>query len=224
MNRSLRNLALLGLLALGVSSAGAQTYPTLFNVTYTPANLTLTITSTGNAASGNLPNGSSSYSLGYGVLFKNLFTAYPDPIADDVSGQFAATIGGGLQGTTQSTSGLLNTAYDQFGGGRGLSILSNDQGFMSFDKANTSTSAFNVANTLTITFTSATASSYLPQISSANAGFVNVGAGAGVDIGSYSYTYSAVPEPSTYAAIAGALGLGYAVYRRRRQAAAAATA
>jgi hypothetical protein len=38
------------------------------------------------------------------------------------------------------------------------------------------------------------------------------------------YTYSVVPEPSTYAAIAGALGLGYAVYRRRRQAAAAATA
>jgi hypothetical protein len=38
------------------------------------------------------------------------------------------------------------------------------------------------------------------------------------------YSYSVVPEPSTYAAIAGALGLGYAVYRRRRQAAAAATA
>ncbi|MFZ9745843.1 MAG: PEP-CTERM sorting domain-containing protein, partial [Opitutaceae bacterium] len=43
-----------------------------------------------------------------------------------------------------------------------------------------------------------------------------------VDIGTY--TYSVVPEPSTYAAIAGALGLGYAVYRRRRQAAATAAA
>jgi hypothetical protein len=38
------------------------------------------------------------------------------------------------------------------------------------------------------------------------------------------YSYSVVPEPSTYAAIAGALGLGYAVYRRRRQAAVAETA
>ena len=46
--------------------------------------------------------------------------------------------------------------------------------------------------------------------------------GAEYTIGTYNY--SVVPEPSTYAAIAGALGLAYAVYRRRRQAAAAATA
>ena len=232
MNRSLRHLALLGLFALGASSAGAQTFPTLFNVTYQPSNLTLTITPTSNAASGNLPSGTSSYSLGYGLILKNLFTSHPTAITTLGSGELAATVSGGLQanlqrmGTSLSdapSSGLIKNVYDQ-PSGPGISILSDDFGYMFFNKADSSTAAFNTANSLTITFTSSAASTYLPTISSTNAGFVNVGSGSGIDIGSYSYTYSAVPEPSTYAAIAGALGLGYAVYRRRRQGAAAAAA
>ncbi|MFZ9747720.1 MAG: hypothetical protein ACO3G4_13930, partial [Opitutaceae bacterium] len=89
MNRSLRRLALLGLLALGVSSAGAQTFPTLFNVTYQPSNLTLTITPTANAASGNLPSGTSSYSLGFGVRLTDLFLSSPSALIDVNTGTLA---------------------------------------------------------------------------------------------------------------------------------------
>jgi hypothetical protein len=238
MNRSLRRLALLGLLTLGASGAGAQTFPTLFNITYTPSNLTLTITPTSNAASGNLPSGISSYSLGTGVRFTDLFISSASALVDPGTGMLAGTIpsGSGLKATVQRlgsavgndfttvSNALLDHAYDQLdGNGRGLEILSMGQGHMYFDKSDNTTPAFNSSNTLTITFTSSTASQYLRASSIPGvAGYVNVGLGSGIDIGTY--TYSVVPEPSTYAAIAGALGLGYAVYRRRRQAAAATAA
>ncbi|MBM3843393.1 MAG: PEP-CTERM sorting domain-containing protein [Verrucomicrobia bacterium] len=222
MNRPLRRLAALGLLGLGASTAGAQTFPKLFDVTYEASNLTLTITPTSNAASGNLPDGTTSYPMGAGVLFKNFFTSYPTSIVGQ-GGRLVATVGGGLRASTQSTDALLSSVYDQGLNTSGLTVL-NDSVFgatFSLTKSDDAPAAFNTANSITITFTSSSASQYFSTTSSANAGYVNVGLGNGVDIGSYSYTYSAVPEPSTYAAIAGALGLGYAVYRRRRQAAAA---
>ncbi len=222
MNRSFRRLAVLVLLCLSASAAGAQTYPKLFDVTYEASNLTLTITPTGNAASGNLPDGTSSYSMGAGVLFTNLFNAHPASVVG-TGGVLVATVQGGLRASTQNTNVLLSSVYDQGSGAKGLIVL-NDAvagATFSFTKSDTPTAAFNTANSITITFTSSAASQYFSTTSLLDAGRVNVGLGAGVDIGSYSYTYSAVPEPSTYAAIAGALGLGYAVYRRRRQAPAA---
>lgn len=224
MNRPLRRLAALGLLGLGASTAGAQTFPKLFDVTYEASNLTLTITPTSNAASGNLPDGTSTYSMGAGVLFTNLFSAPPASLVG-TGGVLMATVQDGLRASIQSHNVLLSSVYDQGSGARGLIVL-NDSIFgatFSFTKSETPSAAFNTVNSITITFTSSAASQYFSTTSSANAGYVNVGLGAGVDIGSYSYTYSAVPEPSTYAAIAGALGLGYAVYRRRRQATAAVT-
>jgi hypothetical protein len=224
MNRSLRRLAVLLLLCFAASSAGAQTFPKLFDVTYEASNLTLTITPTGNAASGNLPDGTSSYSMGAGVLFTNLFNAHPAGIVG-TGGVLVATVQGGLRASTQSTNALLSSVYDQGSGAKGLIVLNDAvaEAMFSFTKSDSSTAAFNTANSITITFTSSAASQYFSTTSSANAGYVNVGLGTGVDIGSYSYTYSAVPEPSTYAAIAGALGLAFAVYRRRRQAAATVT-
>lgn len=224
MNRSFRRWATLGLLGLGASTASAQTYPKLFDVTYEASNLTLTITPTSNAASGNLPDGTSSYSMGVGVVFKNLFTAYPTNIVGQ-GGGVLATVDGGLRASTQSTNALLSSVYDQGLNTSGLSVLNDSVvgATFSFTKSDSAPAAFNTANSITITFTSSAASQYFSTTSSPNAGYVNVDLAPGVDIGSYSYTYSAVPEPSTYAAIAGALGLAFAVYRRRRQAAATVT-
>lgn len=230
MNRSFRRLADLVLLCFAASSAGAQTYPKLFDVTYDASNLTLTITPTSNAASGNLPDGTSSYSMGAGVLFTNLFNAHPASVVG-TGGALVATVQGGLRASNQSSiNELFSSVYDQGLNTSGLIVLNENSGApsssppsFSFTKPDT-TAAFNTANSITITFTSSAASQYFSTTSLLDAGRVNVGLGAGVDIGSYSYTYSAVPEPSTYAAIAGALGLGYAVYRRRRQAAAAPVA
>jgi len=216
MNRSLRTLALLGLFALGASSAGAQK---LFDVTYNPSQLKLVITPTSANPGGNLPAGNTVFPMGYGMLFKNLFTAYPTGNTSQSGEVSTSSILGGLKAQTQSdSSASFNSVWDDGANGRGLNLLAFSSATMTM---NPTSQAFNSGNSLTITFTSAI-QNFMPT--SAFSGTVNVfndasSLSGGYDIGTYSY--SVVPEPSTYAAIAGALGLAYAVYRRRRQAAAA---
>jgi len=217
MNRSLRTLALLGLFALGASSAGAQK---LFDVTYNPSQLKLVITPT-NANPSGLPQGNSVFPVGYEMLFKNFFTVSPTQMVSGTGALSTTSIEGGIKPMTQSdSSASFDAAFDQSSSGRGLSLL----GFYDSDMTlNPSSQAFRTDSSLTINFTSAMANyNYMPT--AGFSGTVNVfndasSLSGGYDIGTYSY--SVVPEPSTYAAIAGALGLAYAVYRRRRQAAAA---
>jgi hypothetical protein len=215
MKRSLRRLAFLGLLALGASSAGAQV---LFNMTYNPSELKLTITPTSANAGGNLPAGNTVFPMAYGMLFKNFFTTYPTGNTSQSGEVSTSLITGGLKAQTQSDpSASFNTVWDDGANGRGLSLLAFSSATSTM---NPSSQAFNSGNSLTITFTSGI-QNFMPT--SGFSGAVNVfndasSQSGGYDIGTYSY--SVVPEPSTYAAIAGALGLGYAIYRRRRQAAA----
>jgi hypothetical protein len=216
MNRSLRTLALLGLLALGASSAGAQK---LFDVTYNPSQLTLVITPTSANPGGNLPAGNTFIPVGYEMLFKNFFTQHPAGAISGSGDLLNSSILGGIKPQTQSIpSAAFDAAFDDGSSGRGLTLLGFYQSTMTL---NPNSQAFSTASYLTITFTSAM-NQYMPT--AGFSGTVNVfndasSLAGGYDIGTYSY--SVVPEPSTYAAIAGALGLAYAVYRRRRQAAAA---
>lgn len=230
MNRSLRNLALLGLLALGASTAVAQSN-VLFNVTYDPTSLRLTFTPTGNAvtwsggSSGNVINST----IGAGIYFENFFSATPPTTQN---GEFARTsVLDGLQGAVLSGSNLvsngsspLNAGFEDGGVALNLASSSNTSQALNFTYGQ---AAF-MPQSLVIEFAT-DVEAKMKTAPSFSGGSVSVFASTlanplGDTYVLGTYTYSAVPEPSTYAAIAGALGLGYAVYRRRRQAAAAATA
>jgi hypothetical protein len=220
MNRSLRHLALLGLLVLGASTAGAQV---LFNLTYNPSELKLVVTPTGNTASGSLS--SKVFLAEYGVLFSGFFAqdpgAYPSGIlAQNYQVPTQSIANGFAAASTPSVP--MNVVYSDIVNRVDLNVSSNTAGAMTF--ASSGASFVNSSsNPLTITF----ASSVNPfmRTSSFTGGAVSVFDNStpyGNEYTIGTYNYSVVPEPSTYAAIAGALGLGYAVYRRRRQAAAAA--
>jgi hypothetical protein len=217
MNRSLRNLALLGLLALGVSSAGAQNV--LFNVSYNPTNLKLTITPTNASATGAFSG--ITFLPEYGVNLDSFF-----PSGSNLTPNIAVpgTITGSIRATSH-TGSSLNAVYVDSADPRDLNLATLSSGTMTF--ASTGPAFVNPVSTpgtqpMVITFESSF-SSKLPSASLTGGAVYAISESLSeVVIGTYSY--SVVPEPSTYAAIAGALGLGYAVYRRRRQAAAAATA
>jgi hypothetical protein len=223
MQLSLSRLALFGLLALGAGTAGAQTN-VLFNVTYDPTSLRLTFTPTGNVvtwtggSSGSVINST----VGAGIYFENFFSSAPPA---GLNGSLVTThVSGGLQGSIASSSDAL---VNPFEGGDALNLtrsgLNSGQALnFNFDQA-----AF-TAQPLVIEFASEV-EAFMKTSPAFSGGLVSVFAttaiapqGEIIVLGSYAY--SAVPEPSTYAAIAGALGLGYAFYRRRRQAAAAAAA
>jgi hypothetical protein len=222
MNRSLRNLALLGLFAVGVSSAGAQT--SLLNVNYNAATRTLSFTATTAKPGGELPtNTTVAVPSGNGLLLEQFFAQNYSASGFGGSVPFISTSGLGIKAFSSSEnptwvnpSDAFTSPYDDLNGTRGLMLLSWGGNNLNFSTAQ---QAFDNTSTLSFTF----GENAVPPLRTDNyAGMINVLANTGTyDIGTYSYTYSAVPEPSTYAAIAGALGLGYAVYRRRRQAAAA---
>jgi len=216
MNRSLRRLALLGLLALGASSAGAQV---LFNMTYNPSELKLTITPTANTASGSLSG--KTFLAEYGVFFGSFFSADPSSIANPTGTLPTSSVLNSFSPSSNSAA-TMNMVYNDTVSVTDLNISSGTAG--GFTIASSGASFVNSGSgPLTITFSSSM-SSYL-KTQSFTGGGVSVfdnGTPFGAEYSIGTYNYSVVPEPSTYAAIAGALGLGYAVYRRRRQAAAAA--
>ncbi len=217
MNRSLRRLAVLGLLALGASSAGAQT---LFNLQYNPSNYKLTITPTNASASGQ--NGSTTFLAEYGILFGSFFPSGSNLTANAQLPTQSST--GSIQATA-STGSSMNSAWTDGVNWRDLNISTLQQGTMTFSSG--SPAFLNpVSNPGTAPLVIEFASSFSSKMpsSSIDGGTVFGISSSGSDIALGTYNYSVVPEPSTYAAIAGALGLGYAVYRRRRQAAAATAA
>jgi hypothetical protein len=235
MIRSLRNLALLGLLVLGASSAGAAE-PVLININYNAATRELKFTPTNNAPGVQLPAGTTFWvPSGNGLLFENFFTGTHTVLGGGALASVSPTIGGrliGYSGTGWSNpSDSFNAPFNEgVTNGTGLMLLSFAGGDLKFSRDQPAFASGD-GNSLTITFTSDNAQ---PFATTAFTGSINllgeirnqngdVVSEPSWDVGYYSYTYSAVPEPSTYAAIAGALGLAYAVYRRR-QAAAAATA
>lgn len=212
MHRSLRNLALLGLLALGASTAGAQNL--LFNLTYNPAQYKLTITPTSAAASGSVS--ALTFLPEYGLLFNSLFQSSPESILPTDYKLPTTSVTGGIVSTSGSGR-VMNNIFSDSVDARDLNVASLLAGTMTFGS---STTAFaSSPSVLTITFSS-TVDQFM-RTSNFNGGLVSAFDSNGTEYSLGSYNYSAVPEPSTYAAIAGALGLGYAVYRRRRQAAAA---
>jgi hypothetical protein len=219
MNRSFRNLAVLGLLALGASSAGAQTN-ILFNVTYDPTSLRLTFTPTGNAVtwSGGSSGSTINSTLGAGIYFENFFTGTP-PYGSALDLQ-SVYLSGGLQGTSSSGSNTLNGGFSDTLYALNIARGSETTQALTF---NYGVNGF-TAQPLVIEFASSVEAYMKTQSSFPNftGGQVTIFEDNTYVLGTY--TYSAVPEPSTYAAIAGALGLGYAVYRRRRQAAAVTAA
>jgi len=216
MKRSLRRLAVLGLLALGASTAGAQV---LFNLQYNPSNYKLTITPTSASASGQ--NGSTTFLAEYGLLFGSFF---PSNSSLGLNFQLPTQSVTGSIRATSHTGASMDSAWTDGFNARDLNIstLALGGGTMTF---NSSTPAFlnPVSNQgtapLVIEFASSF-SSNMPSASITGGAVVGISS-AGTDVTLGTYNYSVVPEPSTYAAIAGALGLGYAIYRRRRQAAAA---
>lgn len=213
MNRSLRNLALLGLLALGASTAGAQNL--LFNLTYNPSQYSLVITPTSAAASGSLSG--LTFLPEYGVLFNSLFSSTPAAILPNDYRLPTSSVTGGIASTAGSGT-AMNNVYSDSVDPRDLNVASLASGTMTFGSA---TTAFTSSpSALTITFSSSV--DPFMRTSSLNGGLVSAFSSVGTEYSIGTYNYSVVPEPSTYAAIAGALGLAYAVYRRRRQAAAAA--
>ncbi|MFM9090808.1 MAG: PEP-CTERM sorting domain-containing protein, partial [Verrucomicrobiota bacterium] len=217
MNRSLRNLALLGLLALGVSTAGAQTAGPLFNVSYNSTNYQLTITPTNASASGAISG--ITFLPEYGVNLDSFF-----PVGANLTANSAlpGTISGSIRATSHSGS-AMNAAYVDSIDPRDLNLTTLGQGSMTF--ASTGPAFVNNVTTnptapMIITFESSF-SSKLP-LAGFTGGSVYAISSANTEVTIGTYTYSVVPEPSTYAAIAGALGLAYAVYRRRQAAAATA--
>jgi hypothetical protein len=213
MNRSLRNLALLGLFAVGVSSAGAQSN-VLFNLQYTPSTRTLEIIPQSGAVYA--AQQGPTFRSEYGLLFNSFFVE-PPPSSILVEGYRLPTdsVSGGLL-STFATGAPLSSSFPDAVEPRDLNIQSVNPGTMTFGAQPAFTSS-----TLTITFSSALANSTYMPTSSFSGGVVSGFLMSGTEQSLGTYTYSVVPEPSTYAAIAGALGLAYAVYRRRRQAAAA---
>jgi hypothetical protein len=215
MNRSLRRLAVLGLFALGASSAGAQE---LFNLQYNPSARTLQITPT--SAAVNSSARSSTYRAEYGLLFGSLFVTAPSSSILTFDGKLPTdSIVGGIVSSSGSGT-LMSTAYPDPVLPRDLNIQSLSAGTMSFGSG----TAFLQSSPVTLTFSTSLANSTYMPANSFSGGTVSAFTMGGTEQSLGTYSYSVVPEPSTYAAIAGALGLGYAVYRRRRQAAAAATA
>ncbi len=213
MNRSLRNLALLGLLALGASTAVAQNK--LFDLTYNPTQYKLTITPTSAAASGSLS--ALTFLPEYGLLFNSFFQTTPAAILPNDFKLPTSAVTGGI--TSFSGSGtVMNNVYSDTVEPKDLNIASLAAGTMTFGSA--STAFVSSPSALTITFSSNV--DPFMRTASFSGGMVSAFASTSVEYSLGTYSYSVVPEPSTYAAIAGALGLGYAVYRRRRQAAAAA--
>jgi hypothetical protein len=225
MNHSFRRWAILGLLGLGASSAGAQT--SLLNVNYNAATRTLSFTATTAKPGGELPtNITVPVPSGNGLLLEQFFAQNYSGSGLGGSVPFISTSGSGIKAFSSSEnptwvnpSDAFNSPYDDLNGTRGLMLLSWGGSTLNFSTAQ---QAFDNTSTLSFTFGE---NAVPPLRTESYVGMINVLASSGTsyDIGTYSYTYSAVPEPSTYAAIAGALGLGYAVYRRRRQAAAAVT-
>jgi hypothetical protein len=231
MNRSLRNLALLGLLVLGASTAGAQNN-LLFNVTYNPTTKVAQFTSTGAATSWSESPSSLNVTAGAGIYFENFFKSPPPGNGEliPISG-----VSGGILATSQtSNTSVLNEVWDGNMNALNVARISNiniaqNEGFdLTLQKSVTTlTTSTGSTTNFTINFGSAfpTSAMYASQAEFQgfgplnNLGAVTVLVGSTYQVGTYSY--SVVPEPSTYAAIAGALGLAYAVYRRRRQAAAA---
>lgn len=225
MSRSLRRLALLGLLAIGASSAGGQTPSSnvLFHVTYNPSELTLVIT----PLSGT-PAANATVNLAEGFYLKDLFSrnlvAGTEYDLNDLWRLRSYTPSGGLVLSASSTPSFTFAYADD---GPNLNLAPN-AGSTTGTYTVSNQALFSTSSSLTLDFGTTQANSGISsafQNSSFTGGTVfvqNTSPYGSVDIGTY--TYSVVPEPSTYAAIAGALGLGYAVYRRRRQASAAATA
>jgi len=210
MNRNLRRLALVGLLALGASSAGAQT---LFNLTYNPSQYQLTITPTGAAASSSVSG--ITFLPEYGLLFGSFFRA--DPLAilpNDYKLPTSGFSGSGIVSTAGSGT-AMNNVYSDMVDRYDFNVASLGAGTMTFASSG---AAFSSAP-LTITFSSSV--DQFMRTSNFSGGLVSAFSSTSVEHSLGTYNYSVVPEPSTYAAIAGALGLAYAVYRRRRQAAAA---
>ncbi len=216
MKRSLRRLAVLGLLALGASSAGAQV---LFNLSYNPSELKLTVTPTANTASGSLSG--KTFLAEYGVFFGNFFSADPSSVATGTGTLPTASVLNSFAPSSNAAA-TMNQVYNDIVAVTDLNISSSTSGGFTF--ASSGASFVNsVSGPLTITFTSSMTPFLRTQ--SFSGGSISVFDNTnpyGVEYSIGTYSYSVVPEPSTYAAIAGALGLGYAIYRRRRQAAAAA--
>ena len=214
MKRSLRRLAVLGLLALGASSAGAQV---LFNLQYNPSNYKLTITPTSASASGQ--NGSTTFLAEYGLLFGSFF-----PSNSSLAPNYqlpTQSVTGSIRATSH-TGASMDSAWTDGVNPRDLNISTLSSGTMTFNSTSPAfLNAVSIPGTapLVIEFPSSF-SSNMPSASITGGAVVGISS-AGSDVTLGTYNYSVVPEPSTYAAIAGALGLGYAIYRRRRQAAAA---
>jgi len=218
MNRSFRRLAVLGLFALGASSAGAQV---LFNLTYNPSDLKLTITPTANTASGSLSG--KTFLAEYGVFFGNFFSTDPSGVANGNGTLPTSSVLSSFAPSSNSAA-TMNQVYNDIVSVTDLNISSSTAGGFTFASSGASF-ANSGGGPLTITFSSSMTPYMKTQ--SFTGGGVSVfdnGTPFGTEYSIGTYNYSVVPEPSTYAAIAGALGLGYAIYRRRRQAAAAATA
>ena len=157
----------------------------------------------------------------YGVFFATFFGQNTTPVLGAGGVVPTSLVTGGFRAASNSLS-EMNQVNSDIDFPRDLVINRGTTANMTF--TNSSAAFVNTTGPLTITFTN-DVGGYMRSQSYVGDVFIvdNVTPYGNLEsIGTYSY--SVVPEPSTYAAIAGALGLGYAVYRRRRQAAAVTAA